>query len=121
MKGVCLVIPVDLDRPRNLNFGLRDLRDLERHLDGKPLGDVIRDMSRMGMDAMIKALLVGLRHEDPTLNEKLVEKMLWTYFHTERKDLSVVTTAISDALMETGIFGFGHQSEGNEQRATTAS
>lgn len=115
------MVPLELDKPRNLFFGLREIRDLERHLDGKPLGDVIHAMSRMGMDVMVKALLFGLRHEDPTLNEKLVEKMLWTYFHTERKDLSIVTTAISDALMETGIFGFGHQSEGNDQRATSAS
>lgn len=96
-------VPIDFDKPRQLKYDLAAVRDLEAALDGKPLADVVNDLARMGVNALVLSLWAGLKHEDRTLNPKLVERMLSTYIE-QKKSLRVLGRAVNDALDETGLF-----------------
>ena len=97
------MISIELDKPRQLHFGLSGVRDLERALNGKPLGSIIQDLSLMSIDALVTALHHGLRHEDSGLNPNLILKMLDTYMKAGNS-LQPVFGAVSEALEETGVF-----------------
>jgi hypothetical protein len=107
-------VPIDFDKPRQLKFDLAAVRDLEAALNGKPLADIVNDLSRLGVTALVLSLWAGLKHEDRTLNPKLVERMLTTYI-AEKKSLRTLGQAINDALDETGLFNSDEDVEGNSQ------
>jgi hypothetical protein len=69
----------------------------------------------------VLALWAGLKHEDATLNPKLVERRLGTYIK-EKKSLRVLGKALNDALDETGLFRNEDDAvtEGNAQTATVS-
>lgn len=96
-------VPIDFDKPRELKFDLRAVRDLEAALDGKPLAAIIHDITRLGVNALVLALWAGLKHEDKTLNPNLVTKMLEQYLR-DKKKLRVLAKAVDEALDETGLF-----------------
>lgn len=107
-------VPIDFDKPRQLKFDLAAVRDLEAALGGKPLADVITDLSRLGVNALVLSLWAGLKHEDRTLNPRLVERMLSSYI-AEKKSIRLLGRAVNDALEETGLFRNEDEPEGNSQ------
>jgi hypothetical protein len=111
-------VPIEFDKPRNLYYGLAEVRDLERVLDGKPVGSIITDLSLVGVNALVLALWAGLKHEDASLTTKLVERKLQTYIK-DKKSLKVLGRAVRQALVdETGLFQTEEEApEGNEQTA----
>ncbi len=96
-------ITIDFDKPRELKFDLAAARDLEASLGGKPLADIVNDLSRLGVNALVLSLWAGLKHEDRTLNPKLVERMLTSYI-AQKKSLRTLGRALSDALDEVGMW-----------------
>lgn len=97
------MVQIELDKPRNLHFGLASIRDLERAMGGKPLAGILHDLSAIGIDALVIALYHGLKHEDAALNQSLVLKMLDKHV-TSGESLQPVFRAVSQALEDTGVF-----------------
>jgi hypothetical protein len=97
------VIQIDFDKPRQLHFDLAAIRDLEAAMGGKPLASIVNDLASIGVNAIVLALWAGLKHEDRTLNPKLVERMLSTYIKN-KKSLRVLARALNDGIEETGLF-----------------
>lgn len=114
------MIQIDFDKPRQLHFDLSAIRDLEASMGGKPLASIVGDLASLGVTALVLALWAGLKHEDRTLNPKLVERMLEKYID-QKKSLRVLGRALNDAIEETGLFRSEDDEvpEGNAQ--TTAS
>lgn len=114
------MVKIDLDKPRNLKFDIRALKDLEAAMDGKPLMNIIRDVMNGGVTAIVTSMWAALKHEDATLNINLVTKMLQSYMD-QGKNLRVLGRALGEAFKETGLLKTeeDEQPEGNEQ-ATVA-
>lgn len=113
------MVQIDFDKPRNLKFDLAAVRDLEANLGGKPLGSIINDLSNIGVNTIVFALWAGLKHEDPTLNPKLVERMLTKYI-AQKKSLRLIGRKLNEGIEETGLFRNEDDEveEGNEQTTT---
>lgn len=107
-------VTIEFDKTRTLKFDMAAVRDLEAALDGRPLGSVVGDIQRLSVTAITAALWAGLKHEDKSLNVNLVGKMLDRYLQNKGR-VHVLGKAISDGLVETGIFNDGDDDEGNEQ------
>lgn len=97
------MVQIDFDKPRLLHFDLAAVRDLEASLNGKPLAAIVLDITQLGVNALVLSLWAGLKHEDRTLNPKLVERILSGYIN-QKKSLRVLGRALNDALEETGMF-----------------
>lgn len=118
-------IPIELegDRPRTLKFTLGTIRDLETLMDGKTVAEIVVIIARLGMNAMVATLYAGLKHEDASLNMKLVTKMLERHIHGKkdgRERLRKLAEAFDQAFEETGIFA-SEDDEGNVQPEPVAS
>lgn len=111
------MVEVTLDKPRTLLFELGDIRDLEKALDGRPLGSVLRDLSQLGINALVLCLYYGLRHEDRGLSIKLVEKYIGEHLRNGGS-LAPLYDALPKALDETGLFRTGDDA-GKPQPALT--
>ena len=98
------MINVEFDKPRLLCYDLAAIRDLEKALDGQPLGAIVQQLSNLGVNALVMALWAGLKHEDRAVTPHLVQKRLETYLK-EGKKLRLLADAINDALEESGLFG----------------
>jgi hypothetical protein len=103
------MIRIEFDRPRSLHYDLAAIRDLEKALDGKPLGVIVNDLANMGVNSFVFALWAGLKHEDRGLTPNLVTKRLEAYLKDagepgSDKKLSLLADAINDALEESGLF-----------------
>jgi hypothetical protein len=96
------VIPITLDKPRQLKFDIRACRELEAQL-GKPLGSVIGEIQGYGVNAMVQALYIGLKHEDKSVTPGLAEKWFSAYV-AKKRPMRTMVKKISDALDETGLF-----------------
>lgn len=87
-------------------------------MNGKPLASIVNDLASLGVTALVLALWAGLKHEDRTLNPKLVERYLSTYIK-DKKSLRTLGRALNDAIEETGLFRSEDEvTEGNAQTAT---
>lgn len=96
-------------KTRELFFGIKQMRELEKQLGAIPMGDVMHHLSRIGVDAIVAALYIGLKDEDKSLTPNLVEKMLDDYIRPidrggEGKWIKVLADALSEALDNTGLF-----------------
>lgn len=118
-------VQIEIDKLRTLKFDLAAVRDLEAQMDGKPLGAIIADITRLGVNAIVLALWAGLKHEDKSITVNLVTKITDTYLKAGRAEndtrsrLRVLGEAINNALDETGLFG--GDDEGNAQPEPAAS
>jgi hypothetical protein len=110
------VIPIELDKPRRLHFGVKDIEDLEAALDRKPLLTIMHDVGNLGVTAMVTTLWAGLKHEDPHLTINLTRKIFQSYLK-EKKSMRVLGKALRDALVETGLLNTDEDESGNEQTA----
>ena len=97
------MVQIELDKSRNLHFGLASIRDLERAMGGKPLAGILHDLSAVGIDALVIALYHGLKHEDSGLNQNLVLKMLDKHI-ANGESLQPIFRAVSTALDKSGVF-----------------
>ena len=114
------MVQIELDKPRQLKYGLGALRDLERAMNGKPLAQILMDLSSVGIDALCIALLHGLKHEDQSLNANLVLKLLDKHVESG-ESLQPLYRAVSQALEETGVFRTSEDvAEGKQKAAATA-
>lgn len=117
---------IDFDKPRELKFDLRAVKDLESAMGGIPLGQVVHQLSQVGITAITAALWAGLKHEDKTLTPNLVTKMLQTYIDKKdkQKNLRVLARALNQAIDDTGLFRSDadddEELEGNGQEAVPA-
>jgi hypothetical protein len=111
-------ITIDLDKPRELKFDLRAIKDLEANMNGQPLGAIVQQLAQIGVTAIVMALWAGLKHEDRSLTPSLVTKMLEQYI-AEGKSLRTLGRALNDAIDETGLFTVDEEPEGNGQVAVT--
>lgn len=111
-----MYVDIELDRPRQLRFDLRAIRDLETIM-GKPVGQVARDLTMVGVTAILACLWAGLKHEDKTLNMNLVTKILEDYLEKEDSPgIRPVLKAIDEALSASGLLKKAdEESEGNAQ------
>ena len=96
------MVTITLDKPRSLKFDIRACRELEAQL-GKPLGAVLAEITSFGVNAMVMALYIGLKHEDKALTPGLVEKLFTSYVERKRP-MRVLVKKLSEAMDETGLF-----------------
>ena len=109
-----MYVEIELDRPRRLRFDLRAIRDLEDAMGGKPVGRIVGDLRNVGVTAIVSTLWAGLKHEDPSLSQNLVTKILEQYL--EAHSIQIVIKAINQALNESGLLKrAGDETEGNAQ------
>jgi hypothetical protein len=113
-----VVVPIELDKPRNVKYGLASVRDLEAAMGGKPLASVLHDLSLIGINVLVIALYHGLKHEDPTLNANRVLKILEAQLE-EGHSLQPVYVAVSKALESTGVFRTTEEAEAGKQKTPT--
>lgn len=106
------MVHLEFDKSRSLFFDLAAIRDLERAMDGQPLGAIVQQLANLGINALVIALWAGLKHEDRTITPNLVTKRLETYLKDGKK-LKVLADALNDALEECGIFRGSEDDEGN--------
>jgi hypothetical protein len=116
-------VSIDFDKPRQLHFDLRAIKDLEATMNGAPLGAIVQQLQQIGVTAITTALWAGLKHEDKGLSLSLVTKHLEKYIKDGRS-LRKLGRAINDAIDETGLFKSDadeeEDAEGNERTAQTA-
>ena len=114
-----MYVDLELDKPRRLRFDLRAIRDLEVAMGGKPIGEIVQELRQVGVTAIVSALWAGLKHEDTSLNQNLITKILEQ--HLETHSIRPVLKAIDDALNESGLLKrAGEEPEGNAQPEPTA-
>jgi hypothetical protein len=119
-------VQIEFDKPRELKFDLRAIKDLEAAMGGIPLGEVVGQLSRVGVTAITAALWAGLKHEDKTLTPNLVTKMLQSYIDStdKKKNLRILARALNQAIEDTGLFRSDadddEDTEGNGQAAVPA-
>lgn len=122
-----MFVPIDLDRPRNLRLDFLALKELENRLGGISTTDIIHRCQALSLNTIAAALYVGLKHEDPTLNPNLLNKILKTYFEAKGKGgLKVLLNAINKSLLECGLLKTDDEEDedegevpGNGQEAAT--
>jgi hypothetical protein len=118
LEGSCDV-QIDFDKPRELKFDLRSIRDLERAMDGQPIGAILGLLSQAGVTAIVAALWAGFKHEDASLSTNLVLKYLESYIQN-KKSLRTLATALSTEILATGLFKSDvdelEEQEGNGQK-----
>jgi len=96
-------VRIEFDKPRELRFDLRAIQDLERATGGQPLGQVVTNLSQIGISTLVAALWAGLKHEDKSLTPNLITKMLETYLQSGGR-LKPLMDGVSDAIEASGLF-----------------
>lgn len=97
-------VEIDLDRPRKLRYGFRDLRDLERRLGGAPFEKVLDNLRGLHLETLVQVLCVGLRWDDPKIGPARTEELVGTYLRGGG-EIAKLLEAISEALTASGIIG----------------
>lgn len=93
-----------LDKPRRIKFTLAELKALEQRL-GKPMGDIVADMTRLSVNTMQQVLFAGLRATDNRLRFEDLERMLIDFVEGGKGTLNDVLYVLNEALMDSGYFG----------------
>jgi len=99
-------VEITLDKPRRIRFTFAELKSLEARL-GKPMGDVVSDMTRLSVNTLQHMLFAGLRATDSRLRFEDVERLLIEWVEGGKGTLNDVLYALNEALMESGYFGRG--------------
>jgi hypothetical protein len=110
------MVQIEFDKPRSLMFDLAAIRDLERAMDGQPLGAIVQQLAQLGVNALVIALWAGLKHEDRTLSPASVTKRLETFLKNGGK-IRTLADGLNDALEESGIFAGGAEPDEGNVRA----
>jgi len=88
-------------KSRALFFGLKETKQLEAALGS--LGAVMRILSEFSFTATAIALYIGLKEDDPTLNQNLVDKMVWNHTRSGGT-MKQLLNWLNEAIEETGLF-----------------
>jgi hypothetical protein len=99
------VIPIELDKPRNLHYDFAALRDLEAQMNGEPLGEILRKVTQGGITATAAIVFCGLKHEDKALTPRLLDKMLAHYMAGGSAKRRELFDKVSEALVQAKVFG----------------
>ena len=99
MKGY----PIELDKPRTLRFTIDEVEALETRL-GVGLDQLWQNKQRIV--ALVALLFHGLRHEDATLTEKRVKRILQGVID-RGGDVAEVNEQVLEALFASGVYGRG--------------
>ena len=97
------MVTIEFDKPRQLVFDLAAIRDLERAMDGEPLGVLVQRLANLGVNALVMFLWAGMKHEDRALTPHLTQVRLETYLKSGGK-IRALADGINDALEESGLF-----------------
>lgn len=107
-------------KSRELFFGLKEVKQLEAALPGGALGSVMSLLSSFSFTGTAVALYIGLKADDPGLNQNLVEKMVWEH-NRSGGDMKQLLGWLNEAIEETGLFkvadGAEETGEGGEGNA----
>lgn len=95
--------PLLLDKPRTLVLSLTTLRELETAMGGIPVGEIVNQLARAGVNAVVMSLWAGLKHEDPELTPDRVTAILDRYL-VDGRSLLPVATALNAAFEEARFF-----------------
>jgi len=97
------MVTIEFDKPRQLQYDLAAIRDLERAMDGEPLGVLVGRLANLGVNALVMFLWAGLKHEDRALTPHLTQVRLETYLKAGQP-IRKLADGINDALEESGLF-----------------
>ena len=116
-----MAVTIQFDKPRDLRFDLRAIKDLEANMNGMPLGAIVQQLSQIGVTAITMALWAGMKHDDKALTPNLVTKMLERYI-ADGGSLRLLGRALNDAIEATGLFRSEDDEvvEGNAPTTTSA-
>ena len=99
-------VEITLDRVRRIKFTFADLKAMEGRL-GKPMGEIVGDLTRLSVNTLQHALYAGLRSDDKRLRFEDVERLLTEYVDSGRGGLNDVLYLLNEAFTESGYFGRG--------------
>lgn len=86
------------NRERVLRYDIAAMLALEEAMDGKPTGEIVASLQRWSFTAMVLLLWAGFRHEDKTLTQSLVRKMLEQFVSDESNNVRQLRKDITDAI-----------------------
>lgn len=96
-------VPIQLDKVRNLRFGMKALSKIEDVL-GKPLAKI--DMNAMTQRELATFIWAGLEHEDTSLTPESVMDLIDDY-----SDIQTVAGVLGKAIQEGMGKSVGHPGE----------
>lgn len=105
--------PLTLDKPRTLRFTIDAVDDLERAL-GVGLDQLWANKQRIV--ALVALLYHGLKHEDASLTEKRVRRMLQAVID-RGGDIGAINETVLEALFASGVYGRDLAAKAEELRA----
>jgi hypothetical protein len=108
--------PITLDKVRTLRFTIDAVDELERAL-GVGLDQLWQTKQRIV--ALVALLYHGLKHEDTTLSEKRVRKLLQAVID-RGEDISAINETVLEALFASGVYGRDLAAKAGELRAEKA-
>lgn len=94
---------ITLDKPRQIQYGLRAVRLMEDSLGGLGVGGVDQHIRNLGVNALAIAVWVGLKAEDKNLTLNLTIKLLDTYLQNGGS-WKALGSVVRRAIEATGLF-----------------
>lgn len=85
-------VPVELDKTRNLRYGMVALMKIENKL-GKPFAKI--DFDEVTYQDMAVIIWAGLEHEDSSLTPEKIAELI-----DEHSDIETIVTAMGEAMAE---------------------
>lgn len=113
-----MFVPIALEGGRNLRLGIREILEIEQRA-GKTIGHVVEDLKAFGINTLILCLVVGLKHEEPSINVNLVTKRVESHLESG-KLISPIFDAVAEALNKSKVFGGGDETEASERPTKAA-
>jgi len=98
-------VPITLDRDRTLVLGIREFREIEQRLGGKPLLEVLGMLTGRGLrlEILIRVLWVALKREDPKLTEARVEDLVQETWLDAGHTIGELCDLLGEALQASGV------------------
>ena len=87
---------IDLDKARNIKFGLNSMIELEKKI-GKPLMDLANES--FSLETLRTIFYIGLKHEDKSLNEEQVGDLI--DIAIDKHGMNYVSEKLSEAFTKT--------------------
>lgn len=105
------MIPIELDKTRNINYPLKSIRSGKKQFS-KGLVSMM-SFENMGPDACVDLLWIGLIHEEPGLTVSQLDQIVWEWLQVEGNNFGVLEKAVLDALKESKALNFTGAAEKN--------
>lgn len=85
-----ILVPVQLDKERNLGFGMRAISTIERKFK-KRIGEI--DFNNLYIEELAEIIAAGFKHEDEKMTADTVMTLIDKY-----SDLDVIVEAVSQSM-----------------------